>query len=263
MSEFREQKSRFRAALAGATGPVLGTWIKIPAMEIMELVALAGFDFVVIDLEHSTINLESAYQLIGTALLTGVSPLVRVPGLDPGLVQRILDAGAEGIMVPHVDTVEQARAAVSAIRFPPLGARGVGSTGRAGAWGALPRADYLRYGQQEVALVAQIESAIGAQNAGAIAALEGVDALLVGAADLSVSEGGTESDPAIVELIAQVVKHGQAAGKPVGNAGGADLGAVRASVATGFSFTLMSNDASLFGAATRAAVESARTVRFA
>jgi 2-dehydro-3-deoxyglucarate aldolase/4-hydroxy-2-oxoheptanedioate aldolase len=222
-------------------------------MEIMELVALAGFDFVVIDLEHSTISLESAYQLIGTALLTGVSPLVRVPGLDPGLIQRVLDAGAEGIMVPHVDTVEQARAAVSAVRFPPLGQRGVGSTSRAGAWGARPLADYLRYGQEEVVLIAQIESSLAVRNAGSIAALDGVDALLVGAADLSVSQGLAATDPAVVELIAEAVRQSQAAG-------GADVASVRAAVDTGFSFTMMSNDASLFGAAAKSAVTAARSL---
>jgi len=250
--------SLFRAALARPDGPPLGTWVKIPAMEIMELVALAGFDFVVIDLEHSAMNLESAYQLIGIAAHSGVSPLVRVPGLGSGTVQRVLDAGAEGIMVPHVDTVEQARAAVASVRFPPLGTRGVGSTSRAGAWGALPRAEYLRYGQQEVVLIAQIESAVGVRNAGAIAEIDGVDALLVGAADLSVSEGREQDDPAVVELIASAVRQGRAAGVPVGNAGGADVASVRASVAAGFTFTMMSNDASLFGAAAAAAVTAAR-----
>lgn len=255
-----DQRSYLRTALADTRGPALGTWVKIPAMEIMELVALAGFDFAVIDLEHSPIGLESAYQLIGTALYTGVAPIIRVPGLDTGLVQRVLDAGAEGIMVPHVDTAEQARAAVAAVRFPPLGARGVGSTSRAGGWGARSRADYLRYGQQEVVLIAQIESAVGVRNAAAIAAVEGIDALLVGAADLSVSEGRPESDPAVVELIALAIRQGRAAGIPVGNAGAATVASVRASVDAGFTFTMLSNDASLFGAAAKAAVDAARTV---
>ncbi|GIH22622.1 2,4-dihydroxyhept-2-ene-1,7-dioic acid aldolase [Acrocarpospora phusangensis] len=250
--------SLFRTALASP--PAFGTWIKIPAMEIMELVALAGFDFAVIDLEHAPINLETAYRLIGTALHTGVSPIVRVPGLDAGLIQRILDAGAEGIMVPHVDTPDQARTAVSAARFPPLGTRGVGSTSRAGAWGALPRADYLQYGRHEVALIAQIESATAVRNTGAIAKTEGIDALLIGAADLSVSEGTTETDPAITQLITHAVRQAQDAGTPVGNAGAATTDAIRAAIATGYTFTLLSNDASLFGAAARTAVETARTV---
>lgn len=256
------RSSRFRAALTRADAPALGTWVKIPAMEVMELVALAGFDFAVIDLEHSPISLESAYRLIGTALYTGVSPLVRVPGLDPGMMQRVLDAGAEGIMVPHVDSVDQARAAVSAMRFPPLGARGVGSTSRAGAWGGRSRDEYLRYGQQEVVLIAQIESTAGVRNAGAIAATEGVDALLVGAADLSVSEGTVESDPVIAQLIAGVIEQARDAGVPVGNAGPSTVDSVRAAVETGFTFTMLSNDASLFGAAAKAAVDAARTVRY-
>jgi 2-keto-3-deoxy-L-rhamnonate aldolase RhmA len=252
-----------RVRLDDPDRPALGTWIKIPAMEIMELVALAGFDFAVIDLEHSLIGPESAYRLIGTALHTGVSPIVRVPGLAGGLVQRVLDAGAAGIMVPHVDTVEQARAAVAAVRFPPRGSRGVGATGRAGAWGAVDRQEYLRYGNDDVVLIAQIESAEGVRNAAAIAALDGVDALLVGAADLSVSEGKSESDPAVVALIAQAVAHGRASGVPVGNAGGATAAAVRASFDAGFTFTMLSNDASLFGAAAKAAVTAAREVRAA
>jgi 2-keto-3-deoxy-L-rhamnonate aldolase RhmA len=253
-----EQRSRFRAAVTRGDGPALGTWIKIPSMEVMELVALAGFDFVVIDLEHSPISLESAHMLIGTALHTGVAPIVRVPNLDAGLAQRVLDAGAEGIMVPHVDTIDEARAAVSAVRFPPLGSRGVGSTSRAGLWGATSRGEYLRFGQEEAVLIAQIESAVGVRAARAIAGLQGVDALLVGTADLSVSEGKPESDPEMIALVAEVVAAARVAGKPVGNAGGATTAAVRATVAAGFGFTMLSNDASLLGAAARAAVADAR-----
>lgn len=248
----------FRAALD--RGIALGTWIKIPAVEVMELVALAGFDFVVIDLEHSPIGVETAYHLIGTARYTGVAPIVRVPTVDGGLVGRILDAGAEGIMVPHVDTVADAKAAVSAVRFPPLGARGVGSTSRAGLWGALSRAEYLRHGQEEVVLIAQLESARACRDAGAIGSVEGVDALLVGAADLAVSEGGVESDPEIVALIALAVSQSLSVGTPIGNAGGPGSAAVRASVEAGFTFTMLSNDASLLATAARAAVDAARTV---
>jgi 2-keto-3-deoxy-L-rhamnonate aldolase RhmA len=253
-------RSLFRAALADADRVPLGTWVKLPATESMELVALAGFDFAVIDLEHSAMNLETAFRHIGTALLTGVSPIVRVPSLEGGIAQRILDAGAEGIMLPHVDTVEQARAAVAAVRFPPLGTRGVGSTSRAGAWGAVSRDEYLRYGNEEVVLIPQLESAEAVRNAREIAAVDGVDVLLVGAADLSTSEGLAESDPAVVELIAGAVRAVHAVGKPIGNAGGASAAHVQASLETGFDFTLMSNDASLLGSAARAAVEAGRSV---
>jgi 2-keto-3-deoxy-L-rhamnonate aldolase RhmA len=125
----------------------------------------------------------------------------------------------------------------------------------------MPRAEYLGFGDQ-VALIAQLESAEAARNTAAIAAVEGVDVLLVGAADLSVSEGLSEDDLAIRELIALAVRQGREAGLPVGNAGGASAAAVQASVDAGFTFTMMSNDASLLGGAARAAVEAGRTVRF-
>jgi 2-keto-3-deoxy-L-rhamnonate aldolase RhmA len=253
------RRSLLRAALARPR-PVLGTWIKLPATEVVELVALAGFDLVVIDLEHSPIDLETAHRLIGTALNVGVSPVVRVADLHPGLVQRLLDAGAEGVMVPHVDTPDQARAAAAAARFPPLGTRGVGATSRAGQWGALPLAQYLRFGQEEVVLIAQVESAEGVANTAAIAAVPGVDALLVGAADLAVSQGTTPADPAVRTQIASVVAQGRAAGLPVGTAGGATADAVRAALDDGFDLVLLSNDATLLGTAARAAVETATTV---
>ena len=256
-------KSLFRAALANPDAPALGTWVKLSAPESMELVALAGFDFAVIDLEHSAMSLESAFRHIGTALFAGVAPIVRVPALDGGIVQRLLDAGAEGIMLPHVDTVEQARAAAAAVRFAPIGTRGVGSTSRAGKWGAMSREDYLRYGQEEVVLIAQIESAEAARNAGAIAAVEGVDCLLIGAADLSTSEGTTESDPRVVAIIADAIRDTTAAGVPIGNAGGPSAASVQAAVDAGYSFTLLGNDATMLGSAAAAAVAAGRTVRYA
>lgn len=256
-------RSLFRRALENPDAPALGTWVKLPAMESIELIALAGFDFIVIDLEHSAISMETAYRHIGTALFAGVAPIVRIPALDAGVVQRLLDAGAEGIMVPHIDTVEQAESAVAAVRFPPLGTRGVGSTSRAGAWGAMPRADYVRYGQEQVVLIAQIESGAAARAAGAIAAVDGIDCLLIGAADLSTVEGGSESSPHVVELIEGAIRDATAAGVPIGNAGGPTAAAVQASVDAGYSFTLMGNDASMLGAAATAAAAAGRTVRYA
>lgn len=256
------QRSMFRAALRGE-GPALGTWIKLPTTASMELIALAGFDFAVIDLEHSPIDLQTAYDLIGIGLHTGVAPIVRIPALEPSMIQRVLDAGAEGIMVPHVDTPEQARVAASAVRFPPHGTRGVGATSRAGAWGALPREEYVRFGQDEAVLIAQLESAEAIANAGAIADVAGVTALLVGAADLSMSEGLDETDPRVRSMTADAVAQAASRGVAVGGAGGASAEAVRAAVEVGLRFTLMGNDAGLLGAAAREAVRLGRTVVFA
>ncbi|MDR3070391.1 MAG: hypothetical protein LBU38_05195 [Propionibacteriaceae bacterium] len=256
------RRSLFRQAVNNPDGPALGVWVKIPAMESVELIALAGFDFIVVDLEHSPMNLETAYRLIGTARQAGVAPIVRIPELAGGLVQRILDAGAEGIMLPHVDTVEQAEAAVRAVRFAPWGNRGVGATSRAGEWGLLERAEYLRYGQEEVILIVQIESGPAARAAGQIASVKGVDALLVGAADLSTSEGKGENDPEVLELIAGAIRDTRAAGVPIGNSGGSTEASVQRAVDDGYSFTMLSNDATRLGMAAKAAVVAGRNVRY-
>lgn len=257
------QASIFRSGLADRTGPMLGTWVKLAVAESVELLALAGFEFVVIDLEHSPMSLEAASRHISIALLAGVSPIVRVASLDAGTAPRLLDAGAEGIMLPHVDSPADARRFVEACRFPPLGARGVGSTSRAGHWGAMPRDEYLRYGREQVVLIAQLESAAAVAAAAEIGGMEGVDALLVGTADLSMSEGLDESDPRVREMTADAVAQASAHGVPVGGAGAATSDAVRAAVEMGFRFTLMGNDAGLLGAAARAAVGQGRTVTFA
>lgn len=256
------RSSLFRSAL-DRDRPALGTWVKLPTTTSMELIALADFDFAVIDLEHSPIDLQTAYDIIGVGLRSGVAPIVRIPTLDASIIQRVLDAGADGIMVPHIDTPEQAHQAASAVRFPPLGTRGVGATSRAGDWGAMPREEYVRFGRDEAVLIAQLESAEAIDNAGAIADVPGVDALLVGVADLSMSEGVDESDPRVRKMTADAVAQASARHIPVGGAGGASTAAVQAAVDAGFRFTLMGNDAGLLGAAAREAVRGGRTVRFA
>lgn len=250
----------FRRALDRRGDLPLGTWIKLPALESVELIAGAGFDFVVIDLEHSPLNIETAFALIGTAAARGMSPIVRIPATDIGLIQRVLDSGAHGIMFPHIDSAQDAEASVRAMRFPPRGSRGVGNTSRAGDWGALDRAEYLRFGNDEVVCIVQIESVAAALAAGEIASVEGVDAVLIGAADLAVSEGKLETDTDIVALIDTAVGHVKATTVPVGNASGATEEAVRRSIDTGYDFTMLSNDATLLGTAARTAVATARSV---
>ena len=256
------QASIFRSGLADRTGPMLGTWVKLAVAESVELLALAGFEFVVIDLEHSPMSLEAASRHISIALLAGVSPIVRVASLDAGTAPRLLDAGAEGIMLPHVDSAADARRFVEACRFPPLGARGVGSTSRAGHWGAMPRDEYLRYGREQVVLIAQLESAAAVAAAAEIGGMEGVDALLVGTADLSVSEQLSQDDPGVEGLVRDAVAAAHAVGTPIGCAGAPTTEAATAAAAAGFDFALLGNDAGFLGAGARAAVRAAADVRY-
>ncbi len=236
-------------APARASVPV-GTWLKIASGEPVEIMALAGFDFVVVDLEHAPLDLQTAYRLINSAAALGIAPLVRVPDKTPSTIQKILDAGAAGILVPHVDTVEEAAAVGRACRFPPHGVRGAGGTSRAGAWGLRPNADYLASGD-DVLCVPQLESVEAVRAAPGILALDSVDAVFVGAADLSMSMGSTPASPEVLALIRSAVDHAHAAGKRCGLAfGGVPERAARA-VREGCDFVLLSNDTTMLAEAAR------------
>ena len=250
MISFRELLGRERAAL--------GTWVKLPVVESAELMALAGFDFIVLDLEHSPMSLETASTIIAVARGRGICPLVRVPDHSQSWIQRCLDAGASGILAPHVDTVNEARAVVRAARFEPHGTRGVGTTSRAGNWGLTPMKQYLAEGLEAV-VIAQIESDTGVQNSQAIAVDGKVDALFVGPADLSVSLGVSGEDPALTSRIRHVVDQCREASLPCGTAIGADPDRAAALVKEGFSFVMVSNDTTMLGAGAAQLVERFRT----
>ncbi|KAA0921379.1 HpcH/HpaI aldolase family protein [Streptomyces apricus] len=234
---------------AGTT-PV-GTWLKIGSTEPAEIMAYAGFDFVVIDLEHAPLDLLTAYRLVNTAAALGLVPLVRVPDTTASTIQKVLDAGAMGVLVPHVDTVEQAAVAARACRFPPYGIRGAGGTSRAGAWGLRPNADYLATGNDDVLCIPQLESPEAIAAAPGILALDSVDAVFVGAADLALSLGTTPGSPEVAESIASAREAAHAAGKRLGLAfGGAPLQAAQA-VRDGCDFVLLSNDTTMLAATAR------------
>ncbi|MEV4804041.1 aldolase/citrate lyase family protein [Nonomuraea sp. NPDC049421] len=238
----------------GINGGTLGTWIKLASPESVEIMAYAGFDFVVIDLEHTTLDLGAASTHIAMARALGVDPLVRVPDHGLSVIQRVLDAGAAGVLVPHVDTVEQARAVVRATRFPPRGDRGSGGTSRAGRWGLLPRADYL---DERVLCVVQLESEAAMKNAGEILALDGVGAALVGTADLSMSMGVAAGSDEVDRLVTSALEAAAAAGVPIGTAS-ATSDQARAALARGYDYVVVSNDTSILAAGSRTIVNAVK-----
>jgi 4-hydroxy-2-oxoheptanedioate aldolase len=225
--------------------------VKLPAIESVELMAEAGMDLVVIDLEHSALSIETAAVLTSVALGRGLLPLVRVPDHSPSWIQRCLDFGARGVVVPHVDSLEQARAAQDAARFEPRGRRGVGPTSRAGAWNLRPIADYLAT-DSAVAVVAQIESMAGIESVDAILGHRSADALLVGAADLSASLGVAMDDPHVTSLMLEVLDKCLAADLPCAIAIGADGTRAAELGRRGFRVVLVGNDATMLGNAARA-----------
>jgi len=209
----------------------------------------------VVDLEHTLLDLGTAQTMISLARASGLVSLVRVPDHAPSTIQRVLDAGAAGVLVPHVDTAEQAEAVARACRFPPHGTRGAGSTGHAGRWGRLPRAEYVRYGNEQVLCIPQLESGQAIREAGRIAAVPGVDAVFLGASDLAMDVGTSD----VADLLAAARAAARDAGAPVASATGS-ASAAEAAFDAGDAFVVCSNDTSMLAAAaadTVAAVRSA------
>lgn len=243
----------FASLLARSDRALLGTWVKIPAPVSVELLALAGFDFVVIDMEHAPLGVEVVHELIGAALGRGVPALVRVPDTGRSTISRVLDSGAAGVLVPHVEAVSDAQAVISAARFPPRGSRGFGPTVRAGDWGA----DVGRYraSGEDAVVVPQLESRAAIDAASDIAALDGLGALFVGPADLAVATGLDQSSPEFDALVSAAESAAKAHGVPIGTAVGANPAAAR-ELARRYDFVLAANDASLLCGAGASLIEA-------
>jgi 4-hydroxy-2-oxoheptanedioate aldolase len=200
--------------------PQIGLWMGLASAYTAEICALAGFDWLVIDGEHSPNDLRSIQaQLQTVAAYPASHPVCRVPVGETALIKQYLDLGAQNILVPMVDTAEQATQLVQAMRYPQDdgqgGVRGMAGS-RASRWGHYP--DYAKRANQEVCLLVQVESREALKNLDAIAATPGVDGVFIGPADLSASMGhvGNAAHPevqaAIEDAIARILKAGKAPG---------------------------------------------------
>jgi 4-hydroxy-2-oxoheptanedioate aldolase len=168
---------------------VCGVVVRFPAPALVEMFGLLGFDFVMIDCEHGGLSLEGAEELVRAADAAGVTPILRVPYLHPKEISRALDIGAQGVQIPDVNTAEEARAAVQATKYTPLGRRGMGMA-RAGDYGiTIDQTDYIRRANDETMIVAHIESAEAVRNLPQMVAVDGIDVFFFGPADLSQSLG--------------------------------------------------------------------------
>jgi 2-keto-3-deoxy-L-rhamnonate aldolase RhmA len=160
-------------------------------VDIAQIAQTAGFDWLFIDMEHNSMDIDTAAQICAAALVGGVTPIIRVPGHEPFHATRLLDTGAMGIVVPHVSTPEQAARIADMCRFPPAGGRSIPGMLPQVGFQSLPIADVVRAINDEVLVVAMIETREGLENADAIAAVPGIDVLLVGATDLAADLGIT------------------------------------------------------------------------
>lgn len=228
--------------------PLIGTFAAIPHPVAIEVVAMAGVDFLCIDWEHSQIGRERIEDLIRAADVHRVPAIVRVPGHAPESIAAVLDAGAAGVLVPRISNAAQARAAVMATRYPPLGERGVGP-GRAAAYGyRIP--DYLSKANEDLVLAVQVETAEGLANIAEIVAVDGIDVIFIGPGDLSVSIDalGPEGKDKLENAIRAIAEAALAAGRTVGifRPSTSDMAAWSA---TGISFFLLASDTMFLGAA--------------
>jgi 4-hydroxy-2-oxoheptanedioate aldolase len=209
-------RNGFKAALA-SDATQYGIWAGFATGYAAEIVAGLGYDWMLIDGEHAPNTVPGVLNQLQTVAPYATAPVVRAVNGDASLIKQLLDVGAQTLMIPMVETAEQAQALVRAMRYPPHGIRGVGGgLTRATRWDAVEH--YLNTAHQELCLIVQVESRLGVENVAAIAAVEGVDAVFIGPADLSIGLGhpGNPGHPEVQERIRQAVDATLAAGKVSG-----------------------------------------------
>lgn len=231
--------------LGAATRPLAGMWISTGSPVAAEIVAGAGLDWVLIDMEHAANDLASVLSSLQVTAAYPVTTMVRVPANDTVYIKRVLDLGAQNILVPMVSTVDEAQQAAAAIFYPPRGVRGIGSAlARSGRWNRIP--GYLGSADQAVSLTVQIETVAGVRAASDIATVSGVDAVFVGPSDLSASMGliGQQTHPDVKAAVIETIAAVKAAGKKVGvNAFDPEMAAEY--VAAGADFIVVGADVTL------------------
>ena len=207
-----------KAALQ-AGQPQVGTWLSLSDLTATRLMARTGFPWLTIDLEHSPTDWNAAAAMMGAIAEGGAVPLVRVPCGNHDHIKRALDAGAWGIVVPMVNTVEQAQAAIAACKYPPTGNRSVGGSLHALNFSATA-GDYLARANDEILVILQTESPQGVENAEAIYSLPGVDAIFVGPNDLAAQmrtpDGRDPSPDEFEAMLQRILAAGKKTKTPVG-----------------------------------------------
>jgi 2-dehydro-3-deoxyglucarate aldolase len=207
--------NRFRQELL-AGSRLIGCWCSLGHAITTEVLGLAGFDWLLLDAEHAPNDVLSLIPQLMALKDSPSAPVVRPPANDPVIIKRLLDVGFSNVLVPFVQSAEDARQAVAATRYPPQGIRGVSVAHRSNRYGTVP--DYLARINDEIAVIVQIESPEAVQAASAIAAVDGVDGLFVGPSDLAAGYGhlGDPRHPEVQAAMGHVFDAARSAGKPAG-----------------------------------------------
>lgn len=233
----------FKAAMRSRTKQI-GVWSMSASPVAVEIIGNSGFDWVCLDAEHSPVDISNLVTLLHAGSVGKAHPVVRPAWNDPVLLKRVLDVGAQTVLVPFVQNAEEARQAVAACRYPPEGIRGVSGSSRASAYGQMN--GYLKKANDEICVLVQLETGNALQNLEEIAQVEGVDGVFIGPSDLAASLGhlGNPGHPDVQNAIQEAIEKLNKLGK----AGGiltTDIAAARKYLEWGFTFVASALDIQL------------------
>ncbi len=240
------------------TQPPIGTWVMSASPIVAEAIGTAGFDWGVLDMEHTPLDMMELVHLLQAVGNTKMVPVVRLPWNDTVTVKRVLDAGAQTLLFPFVQNAAEARAAVAATRYAPEGVRGMAGMSRASRFGTTP--DFLRTANKSIGVLVQLETPEAMSRLEEIAAVPGVDALFVGPGDLSGAMGhvGDLTHPEVMAAMADAAQRARAIGMPIGTVGG-NPDVVTRYRAAGYDYLAVASDLGLLMRGAMAAVQALRT----
>jgi 2-keto-3-deoxy-L-rhamnonate aldolase RhmA len=235
----------------------LGTWIMSASPLLTEASGHAGFDWAVLDMEHTPMDLSTLVSMLQATLGTTMVPIVRVPSNDPVTVKRVLDAGAVTVLFPFVQDADEAARAVASTRYPPEGVRGMAGMSRASKFGTTP--NYMTTANAGQAVIVQIETPQAMDQLEAIAAVPGVDALFIGPGDLAGTMGlpGQIGHPSVVASMERAAERAHAVGMRIGTVMGT-VEQVQHFRAAGYDFVGLASDLGLYMRAATGALRSLR-----
>ena len=223
-------------------------------VDIVKVMKAAGFDWLFIDLEHGSMSIETACEISVAAQDSGIAPIVRVPYGELAMAPRVLDGGALGIVIPHVDTAEEAKEIADRLRYPPRGHRSVGGGQAQFDYAPMPLGEMTRQSDDNTLITVMIETPKAVENADAIAAVPGIDCLLVGSSDLSMEMGipGDTGNPKVQAAVDKVIAACKKHGKWPGMGGAYTEELLKIYTDKGMKFLLAGNDLPMLTGAARA-----------
>ena len=230
----------------------IGTFVKTTDPAVVEVLALAGYDFIIIDNEHTVMDQQTLTNMIRAADATQMLPTVRIRDMSDSLIRQVLDTGAMGIQVPVINTVEEARAVVSSVKYAPVGNRGFAASQRSAGYGFMNAKEYAEISNANTMVAVYCETLEAMKNVESISAVDGVDVVFIGPFDLSQALGviGETNHPKVLAAIDDIIKKVRAAGKAVGTIA-SDAEQAMSLMAKGVQFICLSSDLSMISGLSR------------